>query len=65
MSGTYNAPPFDPTGGGPKENYRMLASVIDAGKMGSYYVKFYGPRRTVAHNERAFNDMIGSLQRTK
>ncbi|MDH3717726.1 MAG: hypothetical protein OES79_06340 [Planctomycetota bacterium] len=62
VSGTYQAPPFDPGGGGPRENYRLLAAVIEAGKLGSYYVKFYGPAPTVARHEAAFHAMIKSLQ---
>ncbi|MGB6043435.1 MAG: hypothetical protein WBF93_09795 [Pirellulales bacterium] len=61
ISGTYNAPPFDPGGGGPRKNYRMLAAIIDGGVGGSYYLKFYGPAGTVEKNEAAFRKMIESL----
>ncbi|NIL97391.1 MAG: hypothetical protein GTO53_07230 [Planctomycetales bacterium] len=63
VAGTYQAPPFDPGGGGPRENYRLLAAVIDAGKLGSYYVKFYGPAPTIARQEGAFHAMIKSLHK--
>jgi hypothetical protein len=63
VTGTYQAPPFDPGGGGPRKNYRLLAAVIDAGKLGSYYVKLYGPAPTIAANEAAFAGMIDSLRR--
>ncbi|NIP86002.1 MAG: hypothetical protein GTO03_10740 [Planctomycetales bacterium] len=63
VSGTYQAPPFDPGGGGPRPNYRLLGAVIDAGQLGSYYVKFYGPAPTVARHEEAFAAMIDSLQK--
>ncbi len=60
VSGTYVAPPF--AGGGRYENYRMLAAVINAGKLGSYYVKFYGPARTIHANQKAFESMVNSLK---
>jgi len=60
VSGTYVAPPF--VGGGKFENYRMLAAIVNAGKLGSYYVKFYGPAKTIAANEKAFESMIESLK---
>lgn len=60
VSGTYVAPPF--AGGGKYENYRMLAAIINAGKLGSYYIKFYGPAKTLEANEKAFNAMVDSLK---
>lgn len=63
ITGTYNAPPFEPGGGGAREGYRMLAAIIDAGKMGAYYVKCYGPARTIAEEEAGFNKMIDGLAR--
>ena len=62
VSGTYNAPPFDPGGGGARPNYRLRVAVINAGPRGAYYVKLYGPRKTVAAAEDAFDGMIDSLR---
>ncbi len=57
-------------GGGPfsggktveRENYRMLAAIIQTGEFGQYFVKLYGPEKTITANEKAFKDMIKSLQ---
>jgi hypothetical protein len=45
-----------------RPKYRMLAAII-ATKMGNYFVKFYGPQRTVADNEAGFLKMIEGLER--
>jgi len=61
ISGSYNESrgPFGP--GVLRPDYRMLAAIISIGQV-DYFVKFYGPRRTVADNEDAFQAMIGSLK---
>jgi hypothetical protein len=62
ISGTFmdRARPFDkPT---PRENYRMLGAIIVAGDLGQYYVKFYGPRKTVDENEKAFRKMVDGMK---
>ncbi len=43
------------------DDYRMLAAIIATEKSGHYFVKFYGPKKTVAANEEAFRAMIESL----
>ena len=40
----------------------MLGAIIETDKIGSYYVRFYGPRQTVQANEKAFLGMIESLK---
>lgn len=45
-----------------RPKYRMLAAIIETQSLGDYFIKFYGPQRTVADNEKAFLDMIDSLQ---
>lgn len=45
-----------------RPNYRMLAAIITAKGGGDYFVKFYGPQRTVAENEKAFKSFIDSLE---
>jgi hypothetical protein len=44
-----------------RPKYRMLAAII-ATKSGNYFIKFYGPERTVADNEKAFQAMIDGLE---
>lgn len=47
----------------PRENYRMLGAVIESQDGLSYFIKFYGPEKTVAANAEAFRKMIESLHR--
>jgi hypothetical protein len=44
-----------------RPKYRMLAAII-ATKSGNYFIKLYGPERTVADNEKAFQIMIDGLE---
>ncbi len=44
-----------------RENYRMLAAIIET-KQGNFFVKFYGPKKTVTQNEEAFKQMTLGLQ---
>lgn len=46
-----------------RPKYRMLAAIITTKSLGSYFIKFYGPERTVTDNEKAFLGMIEGLQR--
>ncbi len=43
--------------------YRMLAAIIATKGSGNYFIKFYGPERTVAGQEKAFLTMIEGLER--
>jgi hypothetical protein len=63
ISGTYKdqAGPFAPATQRPK--YRMLAAIIPIKGAGVYYVKFYGPQRTIAEHEKPFATMIEGLER--
>jgi len=45
----------------PRENYRMLGAVIESQEGLNYFIKFYGPEKTVAANADAFRKMIESL----
>jgi len=60
VSGTYVAPPF--SGGGKFPNYRMLAAVIVTPKQGSWYVRFYGPEKSVAAQKAEFDKLIAGLK---
>lgn len=66
IGGTYQdspAGPFNPAGGKPiaREGYRMLGAIIVAPKIGNYFVKFYGPEKTVTKYEADFNKMLDGL----
>jgi hypothetical protein len=64
ISGTYKDTPGGPFAGGKtvnRENYRMLAAIIETKAAGNYFVKFYGPKATIAENEKAFGELLQSL----
>lgn len=61
VSGTYKDQPRGPMG--PvvdREDYRMLAAIVVTDG-GQFFLKLYGPRRTIAAQEQAFRRMIDSL----
>ena len=60
--GTYNDRPGPFAPGVKRENYEMLAAIIVTEKSGKYFVKFYGPQKTVEANKKAFRAMIESLK---
>ena len=62
LSGTYMDRPAPMAPGVERENYRMLAAIIPAKGSNNIYVKFYGPKQTVADNAEAFTKMIDSLR---
>ncbi|HUE73244.1 MAG TPA: hypothetical protein VMP01_20325 [Pirellulaceae bacterium] len=65
VAGTYKDSPSGPFAGGKtikREDYRMLAAIVETKEAGNYFLKFYGPKATVAENEKAFQEMLGSLQ---
>jgi|GEM_PF-806217 len=45
-----------------REDYRMLGAVIECQDGFLYFVKFYGPQKTVSENKVAFMKMIESLR---
>ena len=61
ISGTFKDQrgPAAPAAERPK--YRMLAAIIVTQSLGNYFVKLYGPERTVADQEKAFVTMIEGL----
>jgi len=64
VSGTFRERVGGPfAGGAVKEHkdYRMLAAIILTEGAGNYFVKFYGPAKTVAENEKAFAKVIEGL----
>ncbi len=40
----------------------MLAAIIDAGERGVWYVRLYGPQKTVAAESAAFEKLVESLK---
>jgi hypothetical protein len=46
-----------------RESYRMLGAIIVSKDLGAYFVKFYGPEKTVAANEKAFLAMVDALDK--
>ncbi len=65
ITGTFLDSPGGPFSGQAKvkrENYRMLAAIIETEGNGNYFVKFYGPKPTVDKNAKAFKEMIESLK---
>jgi hypothetical protein len=66
ITGTYK----DRPGGGPftntpvvlRENYRMLAAIVVTPKAGHYFIKLYGPAKTVDAQEQAFRATLDGLK---
>lgn len=63
ISGTYQES-AGPMMGNPvaRENYRMLGAVIESQEGLHYFIKFYGPEKTVAANQQAFRKMLESCR---
>ena len=64
ITGTYDdkVAPFSPMPGVQREGYRMLAAVVATKKAGNYYIKFYGPKKTIGDQEESFKKMVEGLQ---
>lgn len=65
ISGTYKDQPGGPFAGGKsvdRPGYRMLGAIVVSKDLGSYFVKFYGPEKTVGENKPKFEKMIDSLK---
>ncbi len=45
-----------------RKDYRMLAIIIPTEKRGQYFVKLYGPKKTVAANAASFDTLIKSIK---
>ncbi len=64
ITGTYQDSPGGPFAPGKKtarDGYRMLGAIIIAPKIGNYFVKFYGPEKTVTKYEADFGKLVDSL----
>jgi hypothetical protein len=68
ISGTFIDRPAGPFSGGAavnREGYRMLAAIIVTADHGQHFLKFYGPAKTVAANEKAFDTLVRSVKVAK
>ncbi len=45
-----------------REDYRMIAAVVETKIAGNYFFKMYGPKETVNENEKRFLQMIKSIK---
>jgi len=61
ISGTYDDRPGPFAPAVQREQYRMLAAIVVTENLGQYFLKFYGPRRTIAAQEDAFQKLLESL----
>ncbi len=65
LSGTYKDTPGGPFAGGKtvmRENYRMLAAIVQTKDAGLYFLKLYGPKPAIDEAEKGFFEMIKSLK---
>jgi len=67
LAGTYKDTPGGPFAGGKpvmRENYQMLGAICQT-KAGNYFLKLYGPKATIAENEKAFRSLVESMKVAK
>jgi hypothetical protein len=65
LAGTYKDTPGGPFAGGKttlREDWRMLGAIIVTKDAGNYFLKLYGPKATIAENEKGFTSLIESLK---
>lgn len=63
ISGTFLDQPRGPFGPKVEEaGYRMLAAIVSVEDQGQFFLKFYGPKKTVDSQEKAFRDFVNSLK---
>lgn len=60
LSGTYKPAPMGGAAGAPKENWRMLAAVIE-GEGGPWFFRATGPEATIADAKPEFDAMLSSV----
>ena len=64
ITGTYKDAPAGPFAGGKavdRPDYRMLAAIVETPDRGNYFLKFYGPGKTVAKYADGFRAMVEGL----
>lgn len=64
ITGTYDDKPgpFVQKPGVKRPNFRMLAAIITTKDAGNYFLKFYGPAKTIGDHEKNFRSIVNSLQ---
>lgn len=63
IAGTYLDQPSGPFGPKVKQaGYRMLAAIVNVKDEGQFFLKFYGPKKTVDAEEKAFRSFVNSLK---
>jgi hypothetical protein len=62
LAGTYKDQPGPFAPAVDRPGYRMLAAIVPAGDEGNYFIKFYGPEKTVAAHEAAFRQMLAAIK---
>lgn len=67
ISGTFNESIGPPIARKTVERpgYRMLAAIVQTKGKGNYFVKLYGPAKTIAAAEKPFHGFVESLQAAK
>ncbi len=67
VTGTYKDTPGGPFAGGKtieRPDYRMLAAIIETGDAGNYFLKLYGPGKTVGNSADGFRKMVEGMVAT-
>jgi hypothetical protein len=63
ITGTYNAPPFDPTFKGKKmEGFRLIGIQVDVGD-NTYQIKLIGPAKNVEKHRKEFETWVKSFKK--
>jgi hypothetical protein len=62
ISGTFSDRPGPFAPGVNREGYRMLGAIIVTADHGQHFLKFYGPAKTIAAHEKAFDALVKSLK---
>jgi hypothetical protein len=64
IPGTYKDSPGGPFAGGraiERPDYRMLAAIVETPDRGNYFLKFYGPTKTVTAHADGFRTMVEGM----
>jgi len=64
IPGTYKDSPGGPFAGGrtvERPDYRMLAAIVETADRGNYFLKFYGPAKTVTAHADGFRTMVEGM----
>ncbi len=68
ITGTYKDAPAGPFAGGKavdRPDYRMLAAIVETPDRGNYFLKFYGPGKTVGDHADGFRAMVEGIVAAK